>query len=261
MTQLNAPSIFGANPVKSPARIGTDRLFYPVVGVLLLAITLYGFSDFYFHGRAFPNRPLTPPIRALLIVHGIAQLSWLLLFIVQPALVAGRNVRLHMRLGRAGAMLALALVVMGCFVGVGAARANPPELELFGMRPPQFLYVPLMTISIFGVGVGLAVWQRRRPEIHRSLMLMATLAAMSAAMGRISWLNDMFGDSAWFRVFGPVHSSVTLGLLLLIARSFFIRRFDKWLAISLAAMAAIFVVMYQVSATGAWLGVARFLMG
>lgn len=181
--------------------------------------------------------------------------------VVQPALVAGRNLKLHMRLGRIGAMLALALVIMGYFVGVGAARANPPELELFGMKPPQFLYVPLMTISIFGVMVALAVWQRKRPEIHRSLMLMATIAAMSAAMGRIQWLNDFFGASVWFRVFGPVHSSVTLGLLLLALRCLMIRRFDKWLAISLAAMSATFVVMHQVSTTGGWLGVARFLMG
>lgn len=261
MTQTQAPTLLSPSPVKSPARIRTDKLFYPVVGVLLLLISLYGFSDFYFHGRAFPGRPLTPPIRTLLIVHGLAQLGWLLLFIVQPALVAGRNLRLHMRLGRFGAMLALVLVVMGYFVGVGAARANPPELELFGMRPPQFLYVPLMTIAIFGVMIGLAVWQRKRPEIHRSLMLMGTIAALSAAMGRIQLLNDFFGTSVWFRVFGPVHSSVTLGLLILAARCVVIRRFDTWLAISLAAMAAVFVVMHQVSATGAWLSISHFLMG
>ncbi|MCB9858184.1 MAG: hypothetical protein H6818_21065 [Phycisphaerales bacterium] len=261
MTQINAPSLVGAPLATSSARVRTDRLFYPLAGILLMAIALIGFSDFYFHGRAFPNRPLTPPIRMLLIVHGIAQLGWLLLIVLQPALVAGRSLKMHMRIGRVGAIFALLLVTMGYFVGVGAARANPPELELFGMKPPQFLYVPLMTITIFGAMVALAVWQRKRPEIHRSLMLMGTIAAMSAAMGRIQWLNDFFAASVWFRVFGPVHSSVTLGLLLLAVRCLMIRRFDKWLAISLTAMSAVFVVMHQVSATGAWQGVARFLMG
>lgn len=54
MTQLNAPSLFGAPPAKSPARIRTNRLFYPLAGILLLAIALIGFSDFFFTAAPFP---------------------------------------------------------------------------------------------------------------------------------------------------------------------------------------------------------------
>lgn len=44
------------------------RLFYLGAAMLLLVLMLLGFQQFYLHGRAFPNRPLTPEIRNLVIV-------------------------------------------------------------------------------------------------------------------------------------------------------------------------------------------------
>lgn len=261
MAPIEVALLSDSLPVKSSARLKAERLFHPAAAVLMLAIALYGFHHFFFRGQAFPGRPLTPPIRALLIVHGLGQLAWLLLFIAQPTLVALRKRKLHKMLGRFGAALAVTLVVMGYLVAVRAARVNPPDLELFAMRPPQFLYVPLTAISVFAVFVALAIWQRNRPDLHRALMLTATVAASSASMGRIAWLNDLVIDTAWFRVFGPLHSSVMLGLFLLAARLLVVRRFDRPLALSVAAMAAVFAVMHQVSATNLWNTAAHILMG
>lgn len=247
-------------PASSTPDAPAARLFYPASALLCLVITLVGFQHFYFKGQAFPGRPLTPPIKTLLIVHGITMLAWILLFILQPTLVRLGKVRAHMLLGSAGALFALGLVVSGWLVGIHAAKANPPDLLLFGMLPPQFLYVPLTAISFFGIMVTLAVCNTHRPALHRALMLIATVAALSAAMGRIDWLNTTFDATLWFKAFGPLHSSVTLALLLLAARCLALRRFDAALALPVGALALAFAVMHAVSMRPQWDAFARFLM-
>ena len=58
-----------------------SRLFYSIASIVLLVLTLIGFRMFYLHLQAFPGRPLTPPIRTLLIVHGVSMTIWMLLSI------------------------------------------------------------------------------------------------------------------------------------------------------------------------------------
>jgi hypothetical protein len=62
-----------------------ERWFYFAASVALLVLTFIGFRMFYLEGRAFPGRPLTPPIRGLLIAHGILMTVWILLAVVQPS--------------------------------------------------------------------------------------------------------------------------------------------------------------------------------
>lgn len=59
-----------------------NRLFYSAASITLLALTLIGFRFFYLHLQAFPGRPLTPPIRTLLILHGVLMTAWMLLSVV-----------------------------------------------------------------------------------------------------------------------------------------------------------------------------------
>src|SRR3546814_6607566 len=67
--------------------------------------------------------------------------SWFVLFIVQARLVAHGHAGVHRRLGAFGALLALAVLVLGSMVAVTGARLghSPP-----GAPPPLvFLAVPL----------------------------------------------------------------------------------------------------------------------
>src|SRR5580704_7044809 len=90
-----------------------EHYFYSVATVLLLALTVVGFQLFYFHGMAYPGRPLTPPIKTLIITHGVAMSLWMLLSLVQPFLIASGNRRVHMALGKVAAVVAACLVVLG----------------------------------------------------------------------------------------------------------------------------------------------------
>lgn len=252
----------------SPALSGTRikpfaaaEYFYPATACLLLVITIYGFKNFFFHGKAFHGGPLNPAIKTLLIVHGIAMLAWILLFIIQPTLIAMRKHKLHRKLGTFGAILALALTVMGIFVAIHANQQMPPDMLLYGLTPTQFFYIPFTSIVVFGVLVGLAVWMRKTPAAHRSLMLVATLSALSAAMGRIPWLIDPFVGTLWFRLLGVMHTSVLLGVVLMAIRSALIKRLDGWLALTVAATAALYAIMLPVAKTAAWASFTHLLVG
>ena len=91
--------LFDKPQTKGPASPERARLLYLGAAVLLLVLMFLGFQQFYLHGRAYPGRELTPPIRTLLILHGIGMTTWMLLFLVQPLLIVAGNRRVHMMLG------------------------------------------------------------------------------------------------------------------------------------------------------------------
>ena len=55
---------------------------------------------------------------------------------------------------------------------------------LFGSDPLAFLVIPFGDMLVFGVLVGAGVWFRRNPETHKRLMLLATIAILTAAIAR-----------------------------------------------------------------------------
>lgn len=245
----------------SEARRQPSRWFYPAAGLLLLAVTFVGFSQFYLAGKAYPNRPLTPEIRGVLIVHGVTMSAWMVLFAVQPMLVAARRYRTHMFLGRVGAVLAAVIVVTGCWVAVAAARVAPPEMRWYGMNPKQFISVPLVTIALFAGFVGTAIWQRRRPGIHKAMMLLGTLAAVSAPLGRMDTLNNLYMGTIFERLFGAFPLTLALGLLLLGAKAALERSLDRALAAGLAGLAVAYWLSTQAAFTPMWERVVSWTTG
>jgi hypothetical protein len=203
---------------------------------------------------------LTPPIRTLLISHGIAMTAWILLSVIQPVLIASRNRKAHMLLGRIGAVLALVMFFLGWQTGVAAMRFAPPEMRIAGLTPKEFLTVPLMSIVAFLLFVIIGVWQRKRPEIHRPMMLVATLTICSAAIGRIEIFNIWYAGTAlevWFTAF---LSTVLIGVALLVIKSLLSKAFDVWLAIAVFMLVVFSVASSLLAKTAAWDQFATFLL-
>src|SRR3546814_17006669 len=84
-----------------------------------------------------------PPLTLLLYVHGAVMTSWFVLFIVQARLVAHGHAGVHRRLGAFGALLALAVLVLGSMVAVTGARLghSPPEIGRASCRERVCQYV------------------------------------------------------------------------------------------------------------------------
>jgi len=236
------------------------RWFYSLASLTLLVLMFIGFQSFYLEGKAYAGRPLTPPIRTLLIVHGVLMTSWMLLAVVQPLLVAKKRVRLHMKLGILGVALALGIVVVGVMVGIEGARYAPPDLLLFNLNPKQFLTVPVLGILVFGFFVLIGVLNRYRSHIHRPMMLMASVSVMSAAMGRMRPLSLLIADTWAEAIFSAFFTSVVLASIFLLVKCLLSRAFDRWFAAGVALFAALSAALTQIAKTEAWDQFATFLL-
>ncbi len=156
-----------------------ERRLYAAAAAVALALVFAGFARSYYLRAAFDG----PPLTLLLYAHGAVMTAWFVLFAVQARLVAGGRADIHRRLGVFGAVLALAVLVLGTTVAVTGARLghSPP-----GAPPPLvFLAVPLGDMLVFALLVGAALWFRRRSDVHKRLMLLACVGLLTAAIARI----------------------------------------------------------------------------
>ena len=147
-------------------------------------------------------------------VHGLVFTVWIVLFLVQTRLVAGRRLALHRRLGSGVAALAGLMVALGVMAAVDAARrgATPPG----GPPPLVFMIVPIADMAIFSTLVAAGMWFRQRSEIHKRLMLVSTISILTAAIGRLPGVLAggplaFFALTDLFVVVGMVYDRLTRG--------------------------------------------------
>jgi hypothetical protein len=165
----------------APRRWRNDRLFYTGMGVLVALIVFAGFSRSYYLNGWFETPAGTPPVGPLLHIHGAIFTAWVVLNIVQPALVAGRNTALHRKLGYAGAGLALLMVAFGNVAAVAAMHGG-----FIGLGDPRAFYaIPFFAINSFAIIVFLAVRWRNRAETHKRLILLSATQLIEAAVARL----------------------------------------------------------------------------
>ena len=257
---MNVGSTLPSAVPKQKPPIDRARFFYSGAAALLLALMFFGFQQFYLHGRAYPGRPLTPPIRSLLIVHGTAMTLWMLLLLVQPLLIVNSKYRVHMALGKIGAVLAACIFVLGLRVGIEATRVTPPEVKIWGYTARQFMTVPIFSIVIFAGFVAAGILNRRQPEVHRPMMLLATLAAMPAAVSRIDPLNALYSHTIWETIFGPFFMTLVVGAVLLAVKWGLTRSFDRYYAMGYAGLVVASAGIMKLAPTQVWDGVAGFLL-
>ncbi|MFC6646160.1 hypothetical protein ACFQBQ_11315 [Granulicella cerasi] len=119
-------------PLAPPVMKRADDVFFTTLSVIMLAFVVVGFAPSYFlRGAVFATLP-----SLLVHLHGAAFSSWIILFVVQSSLVATGNIRLHRKLGYAGAVLAALMVIFGITATIGALRRGA-ELPSF-FTPPRF---------------------------------------------------------------------------------------------------------------------------
>jgi hypothetical protein len=242
----------------TPAKM--SRFFSIGAAILLFGFMLWGFHHFYFHGQAYPGRPLTPPIRPLIITHAITMTAWMILFLVQPLLILSGKRALHATLGAVGAVLAATIVTVGLGLAIAATRLNPPEVLIWGLSPAQFMAVPFFSILIFGILVGVGIWKRKQLQVHRSMMLLATLAVISAAISRIDAISNLYHGTFWESLFGPFFGSLVIAFLILIVQLGVTRSLNRVYALGCVGLGVASVLILQIAKTSAWAGFSSFLL-
>lgn len=164
-----------------------NRYFYFFMSLLFAAIVIAGFSrtvnDNLFH-PALP-RPF------LLWIHASAFSGWIVFYMFQSMLVRTHNVRWHRFLGWFGVGLAAIMVPVGVTVAVIMGRFDAVQLH----RPdPAFLSIPFYDMAAFAVLACLAIVWRKKPELHRRLLFIASCLLLDAAFARFDFIfnNNLF---------------------------------------------------------------------
>ncbi len=156
-----------------------SRFFYVGMAVTCAVIAFIGFTPTYWAPIVKGTLDEAPIVH----LHGLLFTAWTLFFILQTTLVAsGRTVN-HRALGLLGISLATAML----FVGLATASHSLANLIEAGYAEPAiaFSIVPMTTIVFFACTIAVAVANVRRSEVHKRLMVLATVVILMAAMARI----------------------------------------------------------------------------
>ncbi|HWF86757.1 MAG TPA: hypothetical protein VG222_17985 [Vicinamibacterales bacterium] len=162
-------------------RNSTDHRFFIGAAVGVASIVFAGFARSYYLRSLFGM----PALPLMLHVHGLVMTSWIVLFFTQTCLIAAHRVDWHRRLGLFGAALAVLVVVVGVIANLHAAAGavrTPPT------HPPAFLAIfgfNLVDLLVFATFVGSAIALRRRSDLHKRLMLLATLSMLGQPVARL----------------------------------------------------------------------------
>ena len=170
-------------------KVFVERWFFTGIAIAMLATSTAGFIPSLVHpaGRR-------APLSSLVTAHGIVFFGWLLIFLVQSTLVASRHVALHRKLGLAS-VLVLTLMIPLAYTTIVAMVRRGFDLsgDLRIDHDPLYESIfPFSNVLIFSVLVIAALAYRRRPEIHKRLMLFANIELMPAPLahliGHTRWL-------------------------------------------------------------------------
>src|SRR5688572_326123 len=248
-TATVARTVQHASPAREYAR---DRMFYSGMAVAMGLTVFAGFAPSYYL-RFLSSGPSATvsggPFTPLIHLHGALFTAWVLLFIVQTALVAGRRVAVHRRLGVATAVLAALMIVVGTSTAIAtASRGGSPP----GVDPLVFLVIPLFDIFLFATFVTVALVKRRDREAHKRLMLLAYVSIIVAAVARLPGVLPL-GPPGFF---GLAFLFILIGGLY----DFLSRRRVHRVYVWGGALFAISVpVRLMISGTGAWRAFAELL--
>ncbi len=245
-----------------PARDAT-RWFYVWMAGACVLIAFVGFAPTYWLQLA-PGTFVGSP---LLHLHGLLFSAWTLFFLLQTTFAARRRVDRHRAWGLLGISLATAMVLVGFAV---ANEVLAKRLAAgFGDRARAFHIASISLITLFGGFVFAAIVYVRRPEIHKRLMLLATVSMIPPAIARLFFAVNV-GMSAGLRPgLGPPRTVESVLIPSLIADAFILagvvydvrtrgRPHPAYL-VGGAILIAVQVLRAPVSTTQSWYAIADFL--
>jgi hypothetical protein len=257
MTTVAAPTL----PVQATAQ---RERFYVRMAAACLAVAVIGFLPSYW----MPMFGGTLDVAPIAHLHAVLFFGWMVFFVRQTSLVAGGRVVRHREMGVAGVALATAMVLVGLGMAINSMKVR--EAAGAGDAARAFSSVSVTGILMFAVLVAAAVMNTRKPEVHKRLMLVASVSILQAGIGR--WFAYFLAPPRPPGALGPpplppVAVTVMPGLLadLLIVTAMIRDRRTRgrvhpvyWMAGG--AVLALQILRVPLSATRGWDHVARWLV-
>ena len=146
--------------------------FFFYFSILMLTIAVVGFGM-----NAIVNPESLPPVSTIVIVHGACMVLWYVLVVVQAGQMRARNITLHKRLGKLSVGLAIGILVSGILIALSTyARKGDAAIVMASF---------VMTGS-FIVLFAFALYNYKRPAVHKRFIIYASLAMIIPALGRLT---------------------------------------------------------------------------
>ncbi len=225
--------------------VAVTRRFYVGIGLLIALMAIVGFWPTYFGPLLNGTVEKAPVIH----FHATVYSGWLVLFIAQVVFASTGHLALHRKLGKVGIGYGVVIVVVGISTALSVFASDVQAARLAGEQLPLAPIAPLSDMVVFPIFFGAAVLYRRKPEIHKRLMIVATTILLIAAVGRMTFLGTpvplpvflvvwflpiflaMGFDFITKRLIHPVYVIGLVGLFILRLRGY-AGRTDSWADIS-----------------------------
>jgi hypothetical protein len=154
------------------------RWFYVWTAIVCVLFAFFGFAPTYWLPLATGALTVNPVVH----LHGAVFFSWTLFLVLQTSLVANGRTAKHRQTGMIGVALAGLMLITGVMVTAhslaGATAAG------FALEGRIFSIVPLTGVVFFAILVGFAIANVRHPDVHKRLMLIATVSILEAPVAR-----------------------------------------------------------------------------
>lgn len=248
-----------------PVRVAvTGERFYVRMAAICVAVAVIGFAPTFW----LPVARGTLDVPPIVYVHALFFYGWTLLFLRQTWLAAAGEMTRHREMGVAGVALATGMLFVGLATAIVSLKRS--EAAGFGAAARPFAIVSVSSIVLFAVLFTIAVLKVRKPEVHKRLMLVATITLLQAAVAR--WFLLFLAPKRPPGAVGPVSPPPVLitvmpGLvvdLLIVAAMIHDRRTTGrvhrayWIAGG--SVVAVQVLRIPFSSTAAWLHVTNWLV-
>jgi len=179
------------------------------MSLVIVVVVVYGFSFTVDRNLIHPAVPRP----WILYVHASLFSGWLVFLILQSTLVRSHKVPWHRRLGWFGVALGTLIPIIG--VVTAAIMGRFDTVSLHATNAESFLIIPLFDMVCFTSTFPLAVYWRKKPELHRRLILVATCVLTAAAFARFP---ERIVPHRWF------YAGVDVLILLGVARDLMVNR-------------------------------------
>jgi hypothetical protein len=186
---------------------GRDHRFFLTMAILAAVWVFVGYSQTYYLKPWVPS----PQLATLLHVHAAVFTTYLLLYVLQTALISARRTALHMTLGWASVVLIPAMVVLGTAAVFWSAEQGHkivwPNVEVAAA-------VNLGDGYTFAVLAAVGLFLRKKPETHKRIMLMSLYGGLiPPAIERTHLHNfgpiSIFGAIFALLLAGPAYDLIT----------------------------------------------------
>lgn len=217
----------------SPTHIGVKKnkkySYYFLMGVVGILAVVIGFFTTYIS----PSLKGSFDAPVIVHIHGAFAFGWVLLFLIQTIAVKYRNFQLHKTLGYSGLFIALGIIAT--MLPTGVYQVKRDLLKGMGETAISQIFGIVTTALIFSTLVGAGFVYRKKPKIHKRLLLLATIVLLWPAWFRFRhyfpsvprpdiWFGVVLADSliliSWIAdkyTYGKVHPVLIYGGLLIMA--------------------------------------------